>query len=123
MRHQLRTRDANLMPAHLRTGRRRRWGCQTVVLSCPYQLRFVLAPPNCPPPCPPPSQVNATLADAVEVAIKRAVLSPDYMRPAWRVGTGAGLPGLAFKAEEHSGGATWCLPVLPRSLCSRASAQ
>ncbi|KAI7840064.1 hypothetical protein COHA_006195 [Chlorella ohadii] len=30
------------------------------------------------------SRVNATLADAVEVAIKRAVLSPDYMRPAWK---------------------------------------
>lgn len=39
------------------------------LLSCFYNLR----------------QVNATLADAVEVAIKRAVLSPDYMRPAWRV--------------------------------------
>lgn len=30
-------------------------------------------------------RVNAALADAMEVAIKKAVLSPDYMRPAWKV--------------------------------------
>jgi hypothetical protein len=30
------------------------------------------------------SRVNAALADAMEVAIKKAVLSPDYMVPAWK---------------------------------------
>lgn len=30
------------------------------------------------------SRVNSYLADAVEVAIKKAVLSPDYMVPAWK---------------------------------------
>jgi hypothetical protein len=34
------------------------------------------------------SRVNAALADAMEVAIKKAVLSPDYMVPAWKVGGG-----------------------------------
>lgn len=34
------------------------------------------------------SRVNAALADAMEVAIKKAVLSPDYMVPAWKVGWG-----------------------------------
>ena len=36
------------------------------------------------------SRVNSALADAMEAAIKKAVLSPDYMVPAWKVGRLAG---------------------------------
>ena len=34
------------------------------------------------------SAVSTALEDAMEAAIKRAVLSPDYMVPAWKVGEG-----------------------------------
>ena len=37
------------------------------------------------------SRFNDAVADAMEVAIKRAVLSPDYMVAAWKVRCGAGL--------------------------------
>lgn len=34
------------------------------------------------------SRVNTALSDAMEVAIKKAVMSPDYMLPAWQVRRG-----------------------------------
>jgi hypothetical protein len=42
------------------------------------------------------SRVNMALADAMESAIKKAILSPDYMVPAWKVSSMRGQGGERF---------------------------
>lgn len=60
-------------------------GCTHLLVLCTRPVHLTRA-----------SRVNTALADAMEEGIKRAVLSPDYMRPAWQVGRegqGAGAEG------------------------------
>lgn len=49
-------------------------GCTHLLVLCTRPVHLTKA-----------SRVNTALADAMEEGIKRAVLSPDYMRPAWQV--------------------------------------